>query len=229
MLNIQRIVVALLFVFVTSISFAQSDEVWYKLSPELRLDLERPGLEFRYRPVEKTLPYDRFRTDFMAGKVFGNFKVFSWTKLQTGIGEEGKFDIKPVKQLWTGLRLDYNFKALNKKLLGNLQYRYFWRLNDDSRNQHYWIQFIYYNLHKYVDAGLLGFGRIERDHKRTETREQDMYRLPFWYMGPMVKCNFSKKMNLIVGYCPDVFGDYNALAFFRLNYRIKAMRKKTEE
>ena len=70
-------------------SFSQESEMWVKLSPEIRLNLKKLPLEFRWRPIDHLFLPNKYiakytdknnfgRTDIMAGVKFWKLKLFSY-------------------------------------------------------------------------------------------------------------------------------------------------------
>jgi hypothetical protein len=205
---------------------AQDSEMWYKLSPEIRLNIENTPWEFRWRPDDHIILPDKYsqyigknniaRTDIMIGANISSFKVFNYSK----------FD--ELGNMWTGLRLDFNTAILSQKLLINIQERVFFGLNKQSDNHYYLVQFIRYILNKNIQAGYLGYGKWEfaRPLKNNETA------IAFsdgnWFMGPTVNIGLPYNFNLHLALTKDIFHPEINMLFVRAGYRIKIKNKKNE-
>ncbi len=189
-------------------AMAQSDEFWIKYSPEVRINHLKSNTEFRWRPIDHIAPLNISRFDFMLGKVLGQgrFKIFSYSKFDTR-GNSVSEDIR--WRYWTGIRIDNNTFAFDKKLLMHFQYRYFTALNDAAINHQYFIQLIDYKVLKNMKAGVLGFA------KKNKGRD------PFWFVGPLLTTKYTKHISTMTGLCKDVLGQYDYLLFLRLNFKFK--------
>lgn len=206
---------------------AQEDpELWYKLSPEIRLNIENKPWEFRWRPDDHIILPDYYkeyigknniaRTDIMIGVNVKPFKIFNYSK----------FD--ELGRAWTGLRLDYNTALFNKRLLINIQERMFFGLNNDSENHYYLVQFIRYAFSRKIQAGYLGYGKWEF----ARPLKQDEETIPFnegnWFMGPTVNFGLPYNFNLHLALTKDVFHTNTNMLFVRMGYRINIKSKKTD-
>lgn len=193
---------AIVFSFLAGKSQDQGDmQIWYKLSPEIRLNIKDTPWEFRVRPDDHIiLPSINIgRTDIMIGANFKPFKIFSYSK----------FDY--TGRSWTGARLDYNTAIINKKLLINIQERFFFGLNEDSEMHYYLIQFIRYKITPKIHAGVLSYGKWAVEEPFNEAH---------WFVGPTVNFEFPYKFNLHLAFNKDVFYKDIYMLFVRLGYRI---------
>ena len=209
----QFIFIFSIIIFVAQGTFAQTEyEVWTKLSPEIRLNIEHTPIEIRWRPVDYIVLPVKYvgktgfgRTDLMLGVNIWKFKLFNYTKYDE------------FEHLWTGARLDLNFAAFNKKLLFNIQERYFWGLNENSSEHYYLIQYIRYKLGKRITAGVLSYG------KWNPTRA---FNQGNWFIGPSVNLKLSKNFNVPAAFTKDIFHEPIYMVFVRLGYRILWKRRK---
>lgn len=174
------------------------DNGWYKISPEMRLNVRHKNLEFRYRPIDYTYPFANWRMDFMAGIVKGPFKVFLYLKGDKALDQDRQ-------RSWAGIRLDFNQLAIKNKLVLNFQYRYFAALNEQTLAQQYVVQFMDYRLSDHFSTGYLGFGR------------KDKGRDPIYFGGPLIKFWWSKKHQTLIAFTRDFFSENQYLGFVRQN------------
>lgn len=221
-----RIPVLILFLLFSKASFSQENfEMWYKLSPEIRINKEGKKWEIRWRPDDHIifprywknyLPNERNdigRTDIMLGYNIPHFKIFSYTK----IDELGRY--------FTGARLDYNTAVFNKKLLINIQERLFFGLNDDSDHHYYLIQFIRYKITKKTQAGILSYGKFEFNWPLTGDEEKIPFTDNHWFMGPTINFGLPANFNLHCAFTKSIFYDNTYMTFIRLGYRIRLKPK----
>ena len=202
-------------------------EMWYKLSPEIRLNIEKTPLEFRWRPDDHIiLPnyYTQYicknhigRTDVMIGANIWKFKLFSYSK----------FD--DLGGIWTGARLDFNTSLFNKKLLINIQERLFFGVNEKSDNHYYLIQFIRYKVAKKIQAGVLSYGKWKFAWPLETGEEKILFNTQNWFIGPSVNFGLPYNFNLHLALTTDIFHNNIYMTFIRLGYRIKIKSKKPEE
>lgn len=174
------------------------DDSWYKISPEVRVNVKRPKLEFRWRPIDYTFPFKNWRMDFMIGRLIGPFKIFIYTKGDKALD-------KDRMRYWLGVRLDFNHLAINDRLVINLQYRYFEAMNDQSVSHHYAVQFLDYRFVPFISAGLLGFGRKNEGSN------------PTYFVGPLIKFWWSANFQTLISWTKDLY-NYNSqqyLGFIR--------------
>jgi hypothetical protein len=66
----------------------------------------------------------------------------------------------------------------NKKVLCNIQERYFWGLNDEAEDHYYLVQYIRYRMSKTGAVGVLSYGKWD------PTRDFDK---GYWFIGPSVE------------------------------------------
>ncbi len=177
-------------------------QIWCKLSPEIRLNIEKTPFEFRWRPVDNTtLPdINIARTDIMAGLTFKHFKFFSYSK----------FDL--LKRSWTGIRVDINTTMLDKKLLINIQERFFWGLNKNSEKHYYLIQYVRYKIVKNIQSGILSYGRW---------KPEDPFNEGHWFVGPILDFTIPDNFNFMISFDKDIFSYKIYMLFIRLGYKIK--------
>lgn len=201
-------ILPIIFIFISINAFSQETfEMWVKLSPEIKINFENSPLEIRWRPddhfflPEKYLGKNNFaRTDIMLGLTIWKFKIFSYSKFD----EFGK--------IWTGPRVDFNTKALNKKLLINIQTRYFWGLNDKSSDHYYLIQYPRYIVAPKTHLGILSYG------KWASTKE---FNTGNWFVGPSAQVFFTKNLSSQISLTMDVFHTNIWMSFLRIAYNIK--------
>lgn len=198
----KAIVVYLLAISSCNLSFSQEDFVmWNKLSPEIRLNIEDIPLEIRWRPVDylitPTVQYGR--TDFMIGVKFWKFKLFSYSKYDE------------LERLWTGARLDFNLSLFNKRLLINLQERYFWGLNDITHDQFYLVDLITFRIAKRVHLGALSYGQWYVDRPIEDG---------LLSIGPVINIILPFNFNILVTSGKEIFHEGRYITIFRLGYRI---------
>ena len=201
----KKITIAIIvFIITTLTAFSQTNmQMWYKVSPEIRLNITDTPFEFRLRPDDHIfLPaYDLNygRTDIMLGVNIWKFKVFSYSK----------FDF--LKRYWTGARIDFNVDFFNHKLLLNIQKRFFFGLNDEAANHYYFVQFLRYRVTNNIHTGVLSYGKWE-----TKTAFNQGY----WFIGPSVYFKLPYNFNLHLALVKDIYHKGLHMAFFRLGYRI---------
>ncbi len=216
MKNISNILLCAFFLLYIESSFAQNEqELWVKISPELRLNIDKTPFEFRWRPVdviylpEIYVPSGRIaRTDIMLGVTNKHFKLFSYSKFD----EFGK--------RWTGYRFDFNFTLFDKKLLVNLQQRYFWGLNENSTDHHYLVHYTRMKLISNTLVGILGYGNFKTG-KAFNTGN--------WFIGPSIDYEFWKAFNLHLALTKDIFHTQSNMLYVRLGYKIKLNVSETGE
>ncbi len=217
----QLITTLFILFLLTNIAKSQEEfEMWYKLSPEIRLNKKGTPWEVRWRPVDHIiLPkyYNQYlgngrndfgRTDIMLGVNIERFKLFSYSKFD----ELGRY--------WTGIRFDYNTSFFNRKLMLNIQERIFFGLNESSENHYYLVQYLRYSVGKKTQAGILSYGKWPFSEPFNEGN---------WFVGPSVNVGFPYNFSLHVALTKDILSDNIYMTFIRLGYRIKLKKKKTEE
>jgi len=196
------IAVLLILIFSRNFSYSQSNfAMWYKLSPEIRLNFEDKPFEIRWRPVDYLITPDvkYGRTDIMVGVKFWNFKLFSYSK----------FD--ELGRSWTGARLDFSLILFNKKLLINLDQRYFFGLNNKTSDQIYLVDLITYRIAKKVQLGVLGYGQWDTDKEITDG---------LLSIGPAIDVTLPANFNILVTTGREVFHDGRYFSIIRLGYKI---------
>lgn len=180
-------------------------EMWVKISPEIRMNIEDFPLEVRIRPDDhiflpgKYVPSgNQARADLMIGVNLWRFKIFSYTKYDE------------AESFWTGARLDFNFEMFNKKLLFNIQERYFYGLNENSEDHYYLVQYIRYRISKNASAGVLSYGkwRFDRDFDKGA-----------WFVGPSIAIADKSGLSLQIAITKDVFKELVYMTFVRIGYR----------
>jgi len=198
----KAVVVFLILISSINISFSQSDFVmWYKLSPEIRMNFEGSPFEIRWRPVDYLItPGIKYgRTDIMLGVKIWNFKFFSYSK----------FD--ELGRSWTGDRLDFSLNLFNKKLLINLDQRYFFGLNDKSSDQIYLVDMIAFKITKNIQLGVLSYGQWDTD------KDIDAGLLS---IGPLIDITLPAKFNLLITTGKEIFHEGRYISIIRLGYKI---------
>ncbi len=220
--------ISFIILLLNNASYSQDEfEMWYKLSPEIRLNIKYTPWEFRLRPDDHIiLPkyYSQYigqnhigRTDVMLGANIWKFKLFSYSK----------FDY--LGSMWTGARFDFNTSLFNKKLLINIQERLFFGLNEESDNHYYLVQFIRYKVAKKIQAGVLSYGKW----KYAWPYETDEEKIPFnsqhWFIGPTANFVLPYNFNIHVALTKSIFYERTYMTFIRLGYRIYIERKNKKE
>ena len=195
-------IVFLILIFTGSYSFSQEDFVmWSKLSPEIRLTIEDKPFEFRWRPVDYLFsPAINYgRTDIMLGVKFWKFKLFSYSK----------FD--ELDRMWTGARLDLNLNMFDKRLLINIQERYFWGLNEKSSNQFYLVDFIMFRITKRIYFGALSYGQwyVDRDIEEG-----------LLSVGPVINIILPYNFNILITSGKELFHKGRYITIYRFGYKI---------
>jgi len=203
-----------LLVFFCSLKIKAQDEaveMWVKLSPEIRMNIEDSPLEIRLRPDDHIFLPEKYlstgnqaRVDLMVGVNIGKFKLFSYSKYDQS------------DAFWTGARLDFNFSLLNKKLLCNIQERFFWGLNEESEDHYYLVQYIRYKFSDMGIAGVLSYGKWRTD------RDFDT---GAWFIGPSIGLSDESGISVILAFTKDVFHEPVYMTFVRLGYRFTLKNK----
>ncbi len=214
----KTIVIFCFSIFISVLSFSQNTEIWIKNSPEIRLEIKNTPIDIRWRPFEQMIMPDHYfgkhsliRNDLMLGVTIWKFKIFSYSKYDE------------FHRFWTGIRLDLNLDFFDKKLLVNLQGRYFWGLNEDSDDHYYFIQYPRYRISKNIFLGALGYGTWDKGVKFNEGE---------WFIGPSVEFKLPYNFSIHTAMTYQIFSDINIFMWFiRLNYKIKLdlSSKKVEE
>lgn len=181
-------------------------EMWVKLSPEIRFNFEGSPIEIRIRPDDHIFLPEKYvatgnqaRADLMVGFNFWKFKLFSYSKYDQS------------DAFWTGARFDFNFSAFEKKLLFNIQERYFWGLNDFSEDHYYLVQYIRYRFSNSGFVGVLSYGKWNTD------RDFDA---GYWFIGPSLELVDQTGLSLHLAFTKDVFHEPVYMTFIRIGYRI---------
>jgi hypothetical protein len=199
---------------------AQDSYTTYFITPELRMNFDKPAIEIRYRPLDYYAPWGVFRTELMAGGVFsgGKLKVFSHTRLDNGVDYDNTYGRKFRSS--TGIRVDFNDQLMiaNKPLLMNIQYRRFIPLNENSSHQYVFVQDNSYKLWEKVWPSLLGFMTA----KRGSGTSYGDWGTPNWWLGPGVVIHWKKNLNTYFCYLPDIIGGDKPYIFLRLQFKVKA-------
>jgi hypothetical protein len=197
---------------------AQDSYTTYFITPELRMNFDKPAIEIRYRPLDYYAPWGVFRTELMAGGVFsgGRLKVFSHTRLDNGVDYDNTYARKFRSS--TGIRVDLNHQVniAKKPLLMNIQYRRFIPLNENSSHQYVFVQDNSYNLNYWIWPSLLGFMTAKRGSGTTS------WGTPSWWLGPGVVIHLTKSLNTYLCYLPDIIGGDKPYIFLRLQFKVKA-------
>ena len=209
-------IVTILFVSICVFVNAQNSEIWIKNSPEVRLNLVNIPVEIRWRPTDQMIMPDHYfgkhsliRTDLMLGLNIWKFKIFSYTKYD-------EFD-----EFWTGARLDFNVDFFDKKILLNIQERYFWGLNENSADHYYLVQYLRYVVTPKIRVGVLSYGKWKTEKQFVEGK---------WFVGLSVNIILPYNFNVMTAFTrnvlPDTYKIY--MCFFRVGYRIKWDTNKKE-
>lgn len=200
--------ILIFFLFAFSM-FAQSQtqELWIKNSPEIRMNIKATPFEFRWRPVDQMIMPDHYfgkhsliRTDIMIGVNVWKFKIFSYTKLDE------------FQRYWTGIRADLNLDFFNKKLLANLQGRLFFGLNKKSNDHYYQVQYIRYVVTDKIQLGILSYGKVSTDEGFNEGE---------WFIGPSFFYKLPLNFSFHVVLARNVFSTYQNMLFVRLGYKFE--------
>ncbi|MBN2663024.1 MAG: hypothetical protein JXR68_05195 [Bacteroidales bacterium] len=185
----------------------KAQELWIKNSPEIRMNIKDTPFEFRWRPIDQMIMPDYYfgkhsliRTDIMIGVNVWKFKIFNYTKLDE------------FNRYWTGARIDLNLDFFNKKLLVNLQGRYFFGLNKKSSDHYYQVQYIRYVTTDKIHLGILSYGKTNTDEGFNEGE---------WFIGPSFFYKFPLNISFHVALTRNVFGSYQNMLFVRLGYKFK--------
>ena len=203
-------IIIVFFILISIPAFSQNNvEMWYKLSPEIRLNFEDSPWEFRWRPDDHIfLPgFNVARTDIMIGANIWKFKIFSYSK----------FDA--LKGYWTGVRFDFNTDFFNKRLLINIQERFFFGLNQNSENHYYLIQYVRYAVTKNIHTGVLMYGKWNIIEPFNEGH---------WFIGPSVYFGLPYNFNLHLVVTKDIHYREVYMTYIRLGFKIKWKKKKIE-
>jgi len=189
-----------------SLSAQEPLEMWVKLSPEIRFNFEGSPLEIRIRPDDHIFLPEKYvstgnqaRADLMIGVNFWKFKLFSYSKYDQS------------DAFWTGARLDFNFDAFDKKLLFNIQERYFWGLNDISEDHYYLVQYIRYRITKPSFLGVLSYGKWNTDRE---------FNAGYWFIGPSIEMVDASGLSLQLAFTKEVFHEPVYMTFVRVGFRI---------
>ncbi|MCF6366424.1 MAG: hypothetical protein L3J35_09520 [Bacteroidales bacterium] len=207
-------IISSVLLFLGQSSWSQENfDMWYKLSPEIRMNRENKAWEIRWRPddhiiipsIKQYIGKNNIgRTDIMIGANIGSFKLFNYWKLDD------------LGRVWSGIRFDYNTAMFNKKLLINIQERLFFGLNEKSDNHYYLIQYIRYKVSKKVQAGVLSYGKWEFDAPFNEQH---------WFVGPTANFGLPYNFNFHVAITKSIFFNNTYMTFIRVGYRIKLKDK----
>jgi len=193
-----------LFILLNMNVFAQDDfQMWVKLSPEIRLNIKNTIFEFRWRPDDHIFINEDLniaRTDVMLGVNVGKFKIFSYSKFDN------------LERSWTGARVDFNTSFLDKKLLVNIQTRYFFGLNEKSAEHYYLVQFIRYKLNSKIRAGILSYGKWA---------SEKAFNQGYWFVGASANFILPYHFNLHIALTKDIFHKEIYMTFVRLGYKFK--------
>lgn len=211
-----------------NIAYSQDEfEMWYKLSPEIRLNINYTPWEFRLRPDDHIIFPERYtefigknhigRIDIMLGANIWKFKLFSYSK----------FD--DTGRIFTGARFDCNTSLFNKKLLINIQERLFFGVNEISDNHYYLIQFIRYKVAKKIQAGILSYGKFEFAWPIDENEEKIPFNDNHWFIGPTANFVLPYNFNIHIALTKSIFSERTYMTFIRLGYRINIERKNKKE
>lgn len=201
---------------VSLLGFSQDTEIWIKNSPEIRLNFVNTPIEIRWRPIDQMIMPDHYfgknsliRTDLMIGANIWKFKLFNYSKYDE------------FNRFWTGVRLDLNLDFFQKKILLNLQGRYFEGLNDVSVNHYYLVEYLRYAVTPKVQLGILSYGKWKT--KRHFDKGE-------WFVGPSAYFKLPHNFSFHVAFAKQVFTTNVYMTFVRVGYRIKwDLSKKVEE
>lgn len=185
-------------------TFAQTTngiEMWYKLSPEITFSV-KDRFDFKIKPGDCTITpaSTKIRFDFLAGVKIWKFTLYSFSKFDHLHGS------------WTGIRFDFTTLHFDNKLMFHLQERYFWGLNDKSKDHYYLLQRISWNLNKTFNAGILGYGKFNTNTKFNEG---------IWLFGPIVGIKFLKNFEIQLTINKDIFRNDLYMTMFILKYKLK--------
>lgn len=200
----------LLLFFVVSLSFSQDKgtDHWWQLSPEIRVNTNK--FEFRYRPYETFILSNTEsgskttfgRTDFMAGFLHKKFKFFVYSKFETR------------KKSFIGPRIDFSTRVFNNRILLHGQYRYFWGLNEKSKDHQYLITLIEYDTKQFFNFGVLGYNK------------QTFEGSTIIFYGPVVSFSLTKNVSFMVSYLKDFNIRSRYFTFVRMNIKFKTQKVK---
>jgi hypothetical protein len=199
---------------------AQKDtlEMWVNISPELKIGFEDRIWEIRFRPDDhiflpaKYVPTgNQAKMELMLGFNFWKFKLFSHSKYdQAG-------------NLWSGLRFDFNFEMFDKKLLFNIQERYFFgsfenKKGSKPKDHYYLIQYIRYKIAKKSVFGVLGFGKWNFNLDPI-THKHPKFNTGNWFIGPSLAIEDPSSLGIQLAFTKDVFNK-PYMTYLRLSYSI---------
>ena len=179
--------------FAGSLEKARATETIKLVSTEIKYTKDRDVI--RFRPFISTEPVGEQRTDLMFGRNFGKLTPYFYFKADN------------KDRSWAGIRLDYYIRALDDKLTINPQLRYFWGLNDNSKNHFFFIPSVDYELNERFKVGMVGYAKKDDGEK------------PFFYLGPSVTFNLTDRLSAFLSYDKDVLGNQDAdMIFMSLQY-----------
>jgi len=155
---------------------------------------------FKFRPFDYTSGTQR--NDFLIGKKFSDFVVWGYWK------KDNK------SRSWIGTRIDYGKKALDNRLSGNLQLRFFKGLGK-TKNQIYFIPSFDYKIRN-LSPGILGYGVGSKGTKTC------------FYLGPQINFRLGNHISTGGAYTKDVFSN-SKMIYWKANYTFhnkKPVKKK---
>lgn len=173
----------------------------YKLSTEIKLSFDNNKFEFRLRPVDYTRSHKQgvARLDIAAGYSIWKFMIFSYTK----------FDVE--KRYWTGAKLDFNLDFFQKRLLINIQERYFWGLNKNSSDHYYLIQSIRWKCNDWFYVGFFGYGKW---------KIENTFKKGVWFVGPSFQIQLPVGFSIKTSITENLLAEKNYMFYLQLNYKV---------
>ena len=202
----KKILIVIFVVISFSVS-AQDTEIWIKNSPEIRINFENTPFEIRWRPIDQMIMPDHYfgkhsliRTDLMFGVNVWKFKYFNYLK----------FD--EFKRFWAGARLDLNLDFFQKKVLLNLQTRYFLGVNDISDRHYYLVEYLRYAVTPKIHLGVLSYGKWKTDKYFNQGE---------WFIGTSAQFVLPYNLSFHAAFAKQIFTTNVYMLFVRVGYRIK--------
>jgi len=180
-------------------------ELWIRNSPEIKLNFKSNPFEIRVRPIDQMIrPNGELNTNkigLMKGLNIGKFKLFNYSEMDF------------LNRYWTGLRADVNLDFFHKKLLINMQGRYFGGLNSKTKDYFFMFQFPRYVLNKHLQIGALSYGVWFPDIPAFNKGK--------WFVGPSMLIVLPYHFTFHYALTDDVFNTDLLMFFVRLRYSLK--------
>ena len=199
-----KLKILVLLLGLSTLASAQT-ELWIRNSPEIKINFKSNPFEIRVRPIDQMIrPNDEPNTNkigLMMGLNIGKFKLFNYSEMDF------------LNRYWTGLRADVNLDFFHKKLLINMQGRYFWGLNSKTKDYYFMFQFPRYVLNKHLQIGALSYGAWFPDIPAFNKGK--------WFVGPSMLIVLPYHFTFHYALTDDVFNTDLLMFFVRLRYSLK--------